>query len=129
MTIDWKPRTQYVLLGKARYDTTNFVVTAWIQYHYGQINLKETIQPTFWAELTSRTSPYSWKRLQEDAATPVSPSVTGSDALEVHALDGIPEGTRVRMWESGDGSETFRFECGFGGPGQRDFIGKTKETS
>jgi hypothetical protein len=127
MSIDWPTYTQYVLLGKARYDTTDAVVTAWIQYHYGQIYLREKNQPSFWAELTNRTSPYSWKRLQEDAATPVSPSVTGSEAYEVHALDGIPEGTRVRMWEAGDGAGTYRFECGFGGPGQRDFIGKTTE--
>jgi len=126
----WLLTEWYVMLGKARF--ANSVVTAWIQYHQGQINIQDRTQTSFWAELTNRTSPYSWKRLQDDASTNFSPSVTGSsNALEVHGLDGIPEGTRVRLWPASDGTATYRFECGFGGLGPRDsdLLGASGETA
>ena len=126
----WLLTEWYVMLGKARF--ANNVVTAWIQYHQGQINIQDRTQTSFWAELTNRTSPYSWTRLQDDASTNFSPSVTGSsNALEVHGLDGIPEGTRVRLWPASDGTATYRFECGFGGLGSRDsdLLGASGETA
>ncbi len=51
----------------------------------------------FWARLTAEAAGgggyYSWKMLEDDAETPVDPSVTGSDnAKEVNETEGIPTG-------------------------------------
>jgi len=51
----------------------------------------------FWARLTAEAAGgsgyYSWKMLEDDAETPVDPSVTGTDnAKEVNGTEGIPTG-------------------------------------
>jgi len=75
----------------------------------------------FWARLTSEASGgggyYSWKRLKDDAETPVDPPVTGTDnAKEVNGTEDLKVGAEdgLVVWmekDTTDDPAEWRFEC------------------
>jgi hypothetical protein len=76
-------------------------------FYYGTSagdNMWYTMGPTtesFWAKLTTDTSPYDWVRLRDDAVTETT--ITGTaNATEVSGRDGIPIDSILRMFPKAD---------------------------
>jgi len=64
---------------------------------------------SFWARLTTDSSPYSWERLADDASTTLI-QTGSSNATEVNGRLGIPDGSIVRMFPSAANETNYRFE-------------------
>jgi len=64
---------------------------------------------SFWAKLTSSTSPYSWVALEDDGST--ESSRTGSsNATEVNGRAGIPQDNIVRLFPDSQDVTKYKFE-------------------
>jgi len=109
----------YELNGKRGVDTGTFVFAKRVPDADGQdIWYFDSNQAGYgvyqggaWVELTSDSSPYSWKQKEPDATTDTSPAVTGSSNLyEVSGRDGIKIGSK--MWVRFDGTN---FRCEYHG--------------